>query len=310
MWHRDPRTVFIRPNDQDFWATAWRSPEFQAIACDNADPYYPILTWAAAQPWWFVALNEPHERFHFGTWFAQALGQRTYANPLIYDLYLFHEILHARTFVDKPSGTYEEWRGRIRSNEICVSLETELLVYARHPEWRDRSFDFSIWADRVDLTPVDAGGPAQDTGDFDGLVAVPSQDADELFLYRSRGGVTTGENGQVISWPLSYPSTVDFPTFAHLWAKRREVACHPVPGDKVERCIALYEKSARRLTDAWKERWRQVEEDRISFQALCDAGQVDEAVSQRQTRWEETSDASGLPYGNEARMVARMPALA
>lgn len=281
MWHRDPLTRRVLPGDTAFWDGLWKSDLFRAALADPNDPYAEVIAWAKSRPWWFVPLRQPCERYHFGAWFGQVLGQRDYAKPLIHDLYLFHEILHARTFVDDPTSSESAWRRRMRADEIAVSLETEVLVYARHPEWRAHTFDQPIWADRFDLTP----GPAQTAS-----VALPSMTERRLFQARPKGA----------QWPLPFVATQAFPSYAALWARRREAARQPLPGDTVETTIAHYEGEANTFFDAWQRRWRLVERDRQTFEALCRAGQATVAIRRREARWEQVADAQGVPYGPEA----------
>lgn len=275
MWHRDPLTHLVHANDPSFWQTVWKSPQFQKLLKDPTDPYQKIIAWAAAQPWWFVPLRQAYEKYHFGTWFGQTLGQRTYENPLIHDLYLFHEVLHAATFEDMPASTDQEWEARMRANEIMVSLETEVLVYARHPEWRSASFDQPIWADHFDLSP----GP---------LTTTPWQAVGvEQRLWTHRPG-----------WPLPFFPTQSFGDLARLWVRRRQAALHPDPQDASETLIAQYEDQATLFFDSWRPYWRQVERDRIVFSHRGARGDWDGAIAQRLTRWDEVSNADGVPYGD------------
>jgi hypothetical protein len=281
MWHRDPLTRRILPGDTGFWDTVWQSPQFRAALADPNDPYAQVIAWAKTRPWWVVPLRQPCERYHFGAWFGQALGERTYAKPLIHDLYLFHEILHARTFVDRPERAESDWRRRMRADEIAVSLETEVLVYARHPDWRAHTFDQTIWADRFDLTPA--------PGHTD-PVSLSSIAERRLFQARPRGG----------QWPIPFRPTVAFPSLVALWARRRAAAIAPLENDPVEATIARYEGEANIFFAAWQRRWRLVERDRVRFEAQCRAGLIATAMRHREARWEQVADAQGVPYGREA----------
>lgn len=283
MWHRDPLTQFVEPGDTSFWASQWQSPMFQEAMANPADPYTQVMAWAASRPWWFVPLKHDYDKYHFGAWFGQALGQRTYANPLIHDLYLLHEILHARTFVDDPDSSEGAWRRRMRSNEIMVSLETEVLVYARHPEWRVASFSMPIWADRFDLTLAAESNTS------------PSRDWSraETQLWNARP--------QGTEWPIAFASTRAFSNLGALWERRRAAAFTPQKGDASEVLIAKYDDQATPFFEAWQPYWREAERDRVVFERLCAQGQWKEAVSLRERRWEQRSDADGVPYGQIAK---------
>lgn len=284
MWHRDPLTQFVAPGDRSFWDTVWESDFFRAALDDPNDPYGRVIAWAQARPWWFVALRQPHERYHFGAWFAQTLGQRTYENPLIHDLYLFHEMLHAHTFVDDPTSSDGDWQRRMRADEIAVSLETEVLVYARHPDWRPHSFASEIWADRFDLTPAAAG-------EAGGTLGRRANKERRMWQARPQGR----------QWRLPFVPTRAFDTPVALWERRRLAAVSPIPNDPVEGLIASYDEQADLFFDAWRPFWRQVERDRIEFENLCAQGRWQEAVRRRERRWEQVSDADGIPYGEVAR---------
>lgn len=284
MWHRDPQTFKVAPGDRAFWTGLWQSPQFRACLADPDEPYRWVLERAIARPWWFVPLRTPCEKYHFGAWFGQALGQRTYERPLIHDLYWLHEILHALTFENDPQGSAGQWERRMRANEILVSLETEVLVYARYPDWREHTFAQTIWADRFDLRSA----PAQMSTELARAWqrTVPAR---EHALRHARP-----------SWPLPYPATRDFSSPLALWWRRRQAALTPLSDDAPEHLIAQYEGQATEFFQAWRPHWRQVERDRQHFEAACAAGRWRQAVADRERRWEQVSDAQGLPYGQVA----------
>lgn len=284
MWHRDPLTQFVAPGDHAFWAGQWQSPLFQAAMADPTDPYSKVIAWASTRPWWFIPLKHDYERYHFGAWFAQALGQREYETPLIHDLYLFHEILHARTFVDDPDSSEGNWRRRMRSDEILVSLETEVLVYARHPEWRAHSFSFPIWADRFDLSVAQSRVQGSLPGE-------PLRAERLLWEARPQGN----------EWPIPFIPTSAFGSEGELWARRRQAAIAPLAADSPEALIALYDEQAAPFFEAWRPHWREVEQERVAFERLCAQGHWHEAVQRRERHWERVSDEDGIPYGQIAK---------
>lgn len=285
MWHRDPTTRFVPPGDQTFWSEVWQSAQFRACLADPQDPYHHLMVRAAQRPWWVVPLRSTREKYHFGAWFGQALGQRSYERPLIHDMYLLHEIMHAMTFENRPDSTNGNWERRMRANEILVSLETEVLVYARHPEWREHTFTQDIWADRFDLRQ----GPV--------VVDTALAQAWQKRMPRHEHALRHARP----QWPIPYVGTHAFPSALALWWRRRQAALTPIQGDSAEQLISQYEGQASGFFEAWRPAWRLVERDRQHFEDACDRGKWQQAVNAREHRWEQVSDTQGLPYGHVAQ---------
>lgn len=282
MWHRDPHTLLIAPGHTAFWHTLWSSPAFRQLLADERIGYGAVRDWAAQQPWWFYTPHEAYEHRHFSVWFAQAIGRRVYANPVLADLYLFHDMLHARTFVDDPSSTEEAWHLRMRANEIAVSLETEVLVYTRAPALRAHTFDHPIWADTLLAGPLSA------------------LDADRLAAYRAGAGQTPYEQALraavPTTWPLVAPA-LPFGSYEDLWDLRRALTLAPQPGVRIEQAFAHYERLAESDYAGWAQDWRSVEADRLAFQAQVDAGDWQGACLAREAQWTAHADGRGVPYG-------------
>lgn len=93
--------------------------------------------------------NTKIEHSHFYSWF-NILIQKEYTNKTVQDLYYLHEIIHIATMEHKADMTYEDWQWKMLENEINASVESEVLVYKYLPI-REKSFNFPIWADEVDL---------------------------------------------------------------------------------------------------------------------------------------------------------------
>jgi hypothetical protein len=293
MWHRDPDTRLVEPGDRAFWQGIWRTEAMRTAFDDPATGYGAVLERVIARPWWFVTQRHAGEAQHFSVWFAQTLIRRTYANPLLEDLALFHELLHGITFQDRPAGTEAQWRLRMRANEIAVSLETEVLIYARLPHLRAMTFDHPIWADRLDLRPGPPRSPWPDPRTAAYLDAQARWSLSPLAIAERelRWAVPSQRE-----WPLPFPATIEFPYFDRLWAARRSLTLAPT-ADPVEQTIARYEHQAPAFYDAWAPYWRQVEQSRVDFEARCDRGDWGEACAVREREWEALSDARGVPYG-------------
>ncbi len=223
-----PGTKHIAPDSGYWYGKAWQSKDFIRVALPV---YRNVIEWAEKQDWWFYhPLDQEHQLF--SVWFAHAIGIREYSNPLIHDLYVFHDLLHAYTFIDAPGDTTERWKVRMRANEIMTSLETEVLFYHRCPSLREKSFSNEIWADR--WLPEGVVGRASDFG-------VEMNNQEELLLSAAS------------LWPLVIPAM-----FSGLWWVRRRASLNPSFCPH-EQQIALYEKRAEQYYQAWGEQWREIE---------------------------------------------------
>jgi hypothetical protein len=221
---------------------AWHENVWQTqsmrTALGEIGEYHHMLAWAEQRDWWFYQPTGAERRL-FSVWFARAIGTREYDNPLIADLYLLHDLMHAYTFIDAPDDSNARWRLRMRANEIRVSLETEVLIYARCPWLRKLSFPFEVWGDRFLRRGGVDGGP-------------------------NEWGVAMTEREQLLLdaasvWPLDTPAG-----WSGLWWARRKASLRPDPADQLEVEIQQYGQMATVDYDAWGEWWRDVERFRIS----------------------------------------------
>lgn len=291
-WADRADTVKVAPGDGTFWRRLWRHEGFRALLEDPDSGYGPVLDWAASRPWWFITATAPHERRHFGVWFGHAFVRRDYANPLIQDLFHWHDLLHAYTFAMGPFEDFAHWRRAMRANEIAVSIETEVLVYWRAPALRAASFDFPIWADQLGMP-------------------LAAHQRERLLRWRvaQRGAAGAAEealHAALGDWPLPAPAdpTAERLDGAGLWALRRAVSAWPRPGCDVERTLADYEAQAEPFYLAWEQDWREVEAARLAFARDCDRGQWVAAVAEREALWRDRADGHGVPYGRIAQELA------
>lgn len=291
MWHRRDNAHRVDPGDRAFWSNLWESDPIRELMTDPRHGYAALLDKAAAQPWWLYPIEQPYERRHFSVWFGQAIAQRTYANPVIHDLYILHDMLHGLTFVDDPTSTETAWRERMRSNEILVSLETEALIYHRVPSLRAVSFDHPIAVDQWS----DPSARALLNERLRRHEAALRADPAEIALAAARPA----------HWPLPHPVTAPW-SAEDLWWQRRMITHHPDTGVVWEHWITRYEDESRRFYDAWAPHWREVETERAAFNALCAQGDWKEAVRRREQQWERRADANGVPYGDTARTAIQM----
>lgn len=303
MWHERSGTVLVEPGDRDFWQGLWKSDVFRALLEDPTQPYGALLGRAMRQPWWFVDAHHEYERRHFSIWFGQVFLRREYANPVITDLYYWHDLVHALTFrrLDDPSLTEADWRRAMRANEIAVSIETEMLIYARCPSLRPQSFQDRIWMD--DLT-VRAPLGVQDRDRF---LSRSSRLRDYCHRLKSDPDFAAAEQAlrQAVldPWPLPHPNWVGHDPGCNaqwFWDLRRAVTLDPDPDNAVEVALRRYEDQAQPYYNKWVKDWRQVELDRARFQQLVAQGDWRQAVEERQERWAYVADDNGVPYGTLA----------
>ena len=116
------------------------------------DPWLSgIIRRVSGRPHAFAEQTHDVERLHFST-FWNVWVFHEHENPFIYDLGVLHEILHTLAFQKKRewSTSPERWsRGALARMEKAVSLRTEVAVYQRWPELRNKTFELPIWADKV-----------------------------------------------------------------------------------------------------------------------------------------------------------------
>ncbi|NQV89100.1 MAG: hypothetical protein HQ488_02155 [Parcubacteria group bacterium] len=101
----------------------------------------------------YVTDEEPFKG-HFTAMFG-VITTRDYSwNPYIGDLWYLHELWHMMLLKqarsqDLRAPAWSQWRARMISQEFDASFVTEVLVYLIHPELREQTFNFEIWADRI-----------------------------------------------------------------------------------------------------------------------------------------------------------------
>lgn len=104
-----------------------------------------ILDEVIKQPIVFYEANKTEKR-HMTPWFNH-IGYRSYKNPYIHDLYVFHELFHIATLPDYLIEDYDEWKEKMWNNELFASLTTEVFIYHYYPSLRENTFEKEIWFD-------------------------------------------------------------------------------------------------------------------------------------------------------------------
>ena len=298
MWHERAGTLFVPPGSRDFWQGFWRTDVFRELLADPRQPYGQLLDRAVEQPWWFVDARQEYEKRHFSIWFGQVFLRREYDNPVITDLYYWHDLVHAMTFrrLDDPALTEHDWRVAMRANEIAVSIETEMLIYLRAPALRAQSFSGRIWLDDVSEERLDA----QALSRTHRLLAYWKRMREDAGFARSEDALRLAAADP---WPLEHPEWKGHDPGCDkrwFWDIRRAVTLDPDQANPVEVALRRYEDQAFPYYAKWSGHWRQVESDRARFQSLVSQGDWMRAVAERQARWCEVADDNGVPYGTLA----------
>lgn len=179
-----------KPGRMDAWRAVWVSPEFTRLAGDPSSWLSKIIAHLALRPiGWF---DPPaSSRFYFSAFFMNAVMRRSYDNPLVQDLYVLHEALHAAT-IDDFFEKIPNARLAVRLNEIEVSLETECRVYLREPSWSKKTFD-PLWISEQSFVMMDHGGlTPHDHEWFTATQSVrwPTQDHRHIILWLARRRAT------------------------------------------------------------------------------------------------------------------------
>lgn len=109
------------------------NPIIKAKADIPGSVLHTIITNLEKRPL-FIYNGNKQSRFVFSSWYGVLdLRKNTYANSLLRDLYLLHELNHMATIQYQPL-TDEEWIEAHIRNEKASSMWSEALVYFEHPE--------------------------------------------------------------------------------------------------------------------------------------------------------------------------------
>lgn len=294
MWHKDPRTRFVEPGDKGFWMGLWKSDAFRSLLEDPRTGYAAALERAAELPWWFVEPTQDYERRHFTVWFAHTFVNRTYENPVISDLFYWHDLLHALTFADSSLRDFDGWKQSMRANEIAVSLETEILIYRRQPALRNLAFPHPIWQDR--LAPPLTSDLTERLGLFRQDMANHPADFQKEKALRQEVPA---------NWPVPDPDDNGL-SFDDLWDLRRAVTRRSRKEDALEQTMVDYEAQAVPFYETWRTHWKEVETERQQFLQANKDGRWREAVHRRTALWERRCNADGIPYGDMAQALVKV----
>lgn len=252
------------------WDKVWVSAEFQELMTKPSWLRDDVMPYISSRPLgWF----EPPQnaRFYFSSWLMNCVMRRNYPNPLIQDLYVLHEALHAAS-LDEYFLNAKTPADALRSNEIQVSLETECWMYLRHPEWIGRTFsDLWIVQPHIQQQIKNADVPEQHSS------------MQEIELHAL---------AQKASWPILPPSK---DTANRLWWVRRHMNTHAqTPADHT---VARYERMAGKWIAQIAEEIMVVQTGRFKFNTDLNTTGWKTAVD----NWSEYLNQhiyDGLPFGN------------
>lgn len=124
-------------------AGLWKTDEFR-----NSPFVQKIVDMFAEMPKFFFDMSDPkRETAHFYAWMG-GISHRSYANPYIHDLYIFHEMLHAASMSYMKDMSFGSFAQKMNENELFASVGSEIQVYFEIPGLRAKTFSQEIYADR------------------------------------------------------------------------------------------------------------------------------------------------------------------
>lgn len=262
--------MWLAPHSSS-WKNIWVSPEFQALMQQAGWLRDEVMPYLSSRPLgWF----DPPEnaRFYFSSWLMNSVMRRTYANPLIQDLYVLHEALHAASLDDyfEHAKTPAD---ALRSNEIQVSLETECWMYLRHPEWIGKTFP-DLWVVQPHIQE------RMECKDHNS----PIDTSKENDLYQL---------AQTARWPLQAPRGSANPH--HLWWVRRRMTTHALSNS--DHVVKRYEKMADKWIAQIADGITLVQNGRRQFNTDLHTGSWEQAVD-NWSAYLNNYIYDGLPFGD------------
>lgn len=133
----------------------WMSDIFKEQSKNEKSFIYKLVKEVSQDPIIFYDMTTPKvEKSHFTAWF-RCIAHREYENPYVNDLYYYHELFHTFTLLHNVAERIfsDEFNKTkfIVENEMFTSLESEVFIYFRIPELREKTFTFNIWYDHLIL---------------------------------------------------------------------------------------------------------------------------------------------------------------
>lgn len=264
----DMDVQWFAPNSSA-WDSVWVSNEFRSLMEKPSWLRDEVMPLFKSRPvGWFAPPS--NARFYFSAWLMNCIMQRTYANPLIQDLYVLHEGLHACT-LDAYFEHAKTPMDALRSNEIQVSLETECWVYLRHPQWVGRTFE-DLWVVQPHIQ--------HRTECLLHNQPIPSAKEHDLRAL-----------SQTVGWAVKRPQEMDEKLW---WVRRRMTERALTPSDAL---VAKYERMADKWIDEIGTRIGRVQDGRRQFNHDLRTQPWQMAV-QTWVDYMNTFVYDGLPFGD------------
>ena len=143
---KKPEILVEAQDIHDYMRKLWRSDLFQQ-SHDNGGLVHQAVEQFAALPRFFFWPSSDDENPHFSAWWG-GIQMRDYDNPVIHDLYYFHEIWHAGTMAYMAGMEFENFARKMIDNELEASVMSEMAIYCEMPELRKQAFPYEIFVDR------------------------------------------------------------------------------------------------------------------------------------------------------------------
>lgn len=182
----------------------WKTDLFRNAHANNKFVSDVVDKFAEYPKFFFDASDSKMEMAHFSAWWG-GIQNRHYDNPIIHDLYLFHEMYHAGTMIYAKDLTFTNFVRKMQDNELDASTLSEILAYFEMPELRAQSFRHEIFVDRF-----------LQSEDFQTKWSyAPERTAQELRLYRRDAMENTNPKDDVEYWiyQFSFQNTI----WANVW---------------------------------------------------------------------------------------------
>jgi|GEM_PF-1885129 len=122
----------------------------KSLASTPDNPIYDLIQELAKFPLFvFTPPKDPAARLNFTSYFRLlSLRRGMYADPIMGDLYLLHEMQHIATMPYNRDLDYKSWREKMIFNEKETTFFGEILIHFKYPEIR-KAFEIKeIWVDR------------------------------------------------------------------------------------------------------------------------------------------------------------------
>lgn len=141
-------TLIERSDVYDFVGGLWKTDAFRDAQRKGGFVQDIVQQFANLPRVFCESTNDRLERAHQSTWWGSMMLRGDYANPVIADLYLLHELYHAGTMPYIPGLGRAAFDEKMVRNELEASVLSEIQVYFEMPDLRASSFAHPIYADR------------------------------------------------------------------------------------------------------------------------------------------------------------------